>query len=56
MLTFASNRFFIVSSTNNSTPSLGNKCVSTLTGMAFSAPSSLPIKAVTGIASNHPVT
>lgn len=55
LLTFASNRFFAVSSTNTSNPSLGNKCVSSLDGMTWGAPSTLPITDVTGIASNEPV-
>ena len=56
MMTFVSQRFFVVSGTNTGTPSLGNKCVSTVDGITVSAPSSLPIQEVTGIASNNPVT
>ena len=56
MLAFASTRFFAVSSTNGSTPSLGNKCVSSADGVTFGTPVSLPITDVTGIASNNPVS
>jgi len=56
MLEFCSNRFFIVSSSNTTTPALGNKCVTTLDGITFGSPSTLPIGGVSGITSNNPVT
>lgn len=56
MLEFASNRFFIVSPPNGSTPSLGNKCVTTANGLTFGTPVSTGLDGVTGIASNNPVT
>lgn len=50
MIQFASGRFFIVSGDNEGDPLTGNKWVSTVSGLEVSAPQSLPLSSVRGIA------
>lgn len=51
-IAFSGDKFYLISGLNGANPSLGDKCVSTPDGLTFSAPVSLPIADLYGIASS----